>query len=100
MPHRVRDTAEDAAAPGKCLPRSSCRRAGVSALAGVAPGVVPVLARSVDDAAVGLEKPVGHLEDCEHQAAFGTPCDVAAALFAPDELAGLAFDAFGRAFLV
>src|SRR3954470_11492616 len=73
---------------------------GVSASAGVAPSLVPILAGGVDDAAVGLEELVGDLEDGEHQAAFGTPCDVTAALFAPDEFAGLAFDAFGRTFLV
>src|SRR4051794_29905537 len=72
----------------------------VSALAGVAPGFVPVLSGGIDDAAVGLEELVGDLEYREHQAAFGTPCDVTAALFAPDEFAGLAFDAFGRTFLV
>src|SRR5436305_8032585 len=42
---------------------------GRSALAGVAPGVVPVLARCVDDAAVGFEELVGDLEDREHQTA-------------------------------
>src|SRR3954453_21179392 len=97
MPHRVRDTAEDAAAAGKCLP---VEKREVSALAGVAPGLVPILAGGVNDAAVGLEELVGDLEDREHQAAFGTPCDVTAALFAPDEFAGLAFDALCRAFLV
>src|SRR3954453_14380810 len=71
-----------------------------SALAGVAPGFVPVLARGVDDAAVGLEELVGDLEDREHQPALRAPCDMAAALFAPDEFAGLAFDALCRAFLV
>src|SRR3954463_3055679 len=70
------------------------------ALSRMAPGLVPVLARGVDDASVGLEELVGDLEDREHQAAFGTPCDVTAAVFAPDEFAGLAFDAFGRTFLV
>src|SRR3954453_6421087 len=97
MPHRVRDTAEDAAAAGKCLP---VEKREVSALAGVAPGLVPILAGGVNDAAVGLEELVGDLEDREHQAAFGTPCDVTAALFAPNEFTGLAFDAFGRTFLV
>jgi hypothetical protein len=43
---------------------------------------------------------LGTLEDREHQPALRTPCDVAAALFAPDEFAGLAFDALCRAFLV
>src|SRR5258707_13703896 len=64
------------------------------------PGLVPVLARGVDDAAVGFEELVGDLEDREHQPALRTPCDMAAALFAPDEFAGLALDALGRAFLV
>src|SRR6202162_5641859 len=72
----------------------------VSALGSVTPGLVPVLARGIDDAAVGLEELVGDLEDREHQSALRTPCDVAAALLAPDEFAGLALDALGRAFLV
>src|SRR5258705_2990893 len=71
-----------------------------SALARMPPGLVPVLARGIDDAAVGFEELVGDLEDREHQPALRTPCDVAATLFAPDEFAGLAFDALGRAFLV
>src|SRR4030088_832297 len=71
-----------------------------SVLAGVAPGLVPVLARGIDDATVGLEELVGDLEDRQHQPALGTPGDVAAALLAPDEFAGLAFDALRRAFLV
>src|SRR5467141_1689983 len=64
------------------------------------PGLVPVLARGIDDAAVGFEELVGNLEDREHQPALRTPGDVAAALFAPDKFAGLALDAPGRAFLV
>src|SRR5690242_3862124 len=92
---------QDAVAPDKCPPATAVLKAASgSALAGVAPGFVPVLAGGVDDAAVGLEELVGDLEDREHQPAFGTPCDVAAALFAPDEFAGLAFDALCRAFLV
>ena len=66
----------------------------------VSPGRVPILARGVDDAAIGLEELVRHLEDREHQPALRTPGDVAAALLAPDEFAGLAFDALRRAFLV
>ena len=64
------------------------------------PGLFPVLARGIDDAAVGFEELVGDLEDREHQPALGTPGNVAAALFAPDKFAGLALDALGRAFLV
>src|SRR5438093_6482210 len=64
------------------------------------PGRVPILARGIDDAAVGLEELVRHLEDREHQPAFGTPGDMAAALLAPDEFAGLAFDALRRPLLV
>src|SRR5216684_4498851 len=64
------------------------------------PGLVPVLARGIDDAAVGLEELVGNLEDREHQPALGTPRDVAAAWLAPDEFAGLGLDALCRAFLV
>src|SRR5882757_101803 len=67
---------------------------------GMPPGLVPVLPRRVDDAAVGFEEFVGDLEDRQHQAALRTPGDMAAALLAPDEFAGLAFDALGRAFLV
>src|SRR5258708_11986468 len=63
------------------------------------PGLVPILARGIDDAAVGLEELVGDLEDCEHQPALRTPCDVAAALLAPDEFAGLALDTPSLAFL-
>src|SRR5216684_2359010 len=61
---------------------------GISA-PGVPPGLVPVLARGIDDAAVGLEELVGDLEDRKHQPALGTPRDVAAAWLAPDEFAGL-----------
>src|SRR6266481_6068700 len=64
------------------------------------PGLVPILARGIDNAAVGLEELVGDLEDCEHQPALGTPCDMTAALLAPDEFAGLGLDALRRAFLV
>src|SRR4051812_46741556 len=60
---------------------------------GVPPGFVPVLPRGVDDAAVGFEKLVGDLEDRKHQSTLRTPGDMAAALRAPDEFAGLAFDA-------
>src|SRR6266851_2230401 len=72
---------------------------GISA-PGVPPGLVPVLARGIDDAAVGLEELVGDLEDRKHQPALGTPRDVAAAWLAPDEFAGLGLDALCRAFLV
>src|SRR3981081_776425 len=81
----------------------TCRSAesqSASAFAGVTPGLVPILARGIDDAAVGLEELVGDLEDGKHQSALRTPCVCAAALLAPDELAGLAFDAFCRPFLV
>src|SRR3977135_1049348 len=81
----------------------TCRSAesqSASAFAGVTPGLVPILARGIDDAAVGLEELVGDLEDREHQSALRTPRDVPAALVAPDEFAGLAFDALRRAFLV
>src|ERR1700694_5199538 len=78
-------------------PRRSAR---VSAPGGVTPGLVPVLARGIDDTAVGLEELVGDLEDREHQPALGTPCDVAAARLAPDEFAGPGLDALGRTFFV
>src|SRR5258705_2705053 len=65
----------------------------------MSPGLVPILARGIDDAAVGFEELVGDLEDCEHQAALGTPGDMAAAGLAPDEFAGLPFDSLFRAFL-
>src|SRR2546430_13401530 len=71
-----------------------------SSLAGMSPGFVPILARGVDDAAVGLKELVRHLEDREHQPAFGTPGDMAATLLPPDEFAGLAFYALRRTFLV
>src|SRR5262252_2452687 len=73
---------------------------GLSGLAGVAPGLVPILAIGIDDAAISLEELVRDLEDREHQAAFRTPGDVAAVRLAPDELTGLAYDALGRTFLV
>src|SRR5258708_4814974 len=76
------------------------QKTNVSAPGGVTPGLVPVLARGIDDAAVGLEELVGDLEDREHQPTFRTPCDVAAARLAPDEFAGLGLDALRRAFLV
>src|SRR3954453_7876981 len=72
----------------------------VSAFAGVTPGLVPVLARGIDDATVGLEELVGELEDREHQPPLGAPCDVPAALLAPDEFASFALDALRRSFLV
>src|SRR4030088_2045413 len=77
----------------------SRKRTGL-ALSGVTPGFVPVLARGIDDTAVGLEELVGDLKDREHQPAFGTPCDVAAARLAPDEFTGLGLDTLRRAFLV
>src|SRR6266702_2135838 len=84
--------------PAPCEPVPSAKP--LSPLAGMPPGLVPVLARGIDDAAVGLEELVGDLEDREHQPALRTPGNVAAALFAPDKFAGLALDALGRAFLV
>src|SRR5450432_4352674 len=72
---------------------------GISA-PGVTPGLVPVLAGGIDDAAVGLEELVGDLEDRKHQPALGTPRDVATARLAPDEFAGPGLDALCRAFLV
>src|SRR5439155_8330519 len=71
-----------------------------SALSRMSPGCVPIFARGIDDAAVGFEELVRHLENREHQSALRAPGDVAAALLAPDEFAGLAFDALRRAFLV
>src|SRR4051812_15276305 len=62
----------------------------VSPSPGMPPRLVPVLPCGVDDAAVGFEEFVGDLEDRQHQAALRTPGDVAAALLAPDEFAGLA----------
>src|SRR5881398_1499260 len=88
---------------GRAPPCPLCARAErepLSPLARMSPGLVPVLARGIDDAAVGLEELVGHLEDREHQPAFWTPGDMAAALLAPDEFAGLAFDALRRPLLV
>src|SRR5260370_11292390 len=75
-------------------------RKRLSALGGVTAGLVPVLAGGIDDAAVGLEELVGDLENREHQPAFRTPCDVAAARLAPDKFAGPGLDALRRAFLV
>src|SRR5947209_4365040 len=101
MPHRVRETARGCRRPGQMSTGGGVYgRRQVSALAGMAPGFVPVLAGCVDDAAVGFEELVRHLEDCEHQAALRTPGDMAAALFSPDEFAGLALDALRRTFLV
>src|SRR5687768_4173435 len=71
-----------------------------SSLSGVPLGRVPILAGGVADATVGFEELVRDLEDREHQPALRTPGDMAAALLAPDEFAGLAFDALRRAFLV
>src|SRR4051812_19495243 len=71
-----------------------------SDLAGVTPGLVPILARSIDDTAIGLEKLIRDLKDREHQPALGTPCDMAAAPLAPDELTRLGLHALGRAFLI
>src|SRR5689334_18085595 len=71
-----------------------------SSLAGVTPGLIPVLAIGVDHAAVSLEELVRHLEDRKHQAALRTPGDMAAVRLAPYELAGLAFDTLRRPFLV
>ena len=81
-------------APGAVLP-PPCN---ASCFPRVAPGFVPVIAVGVADPAVGLEELVGHLEDREHQAALRAPGDMTAAGLAPDEFAGLAFDALGRAF--
>src|SRR6266550_2073986 len=68
-------------AGGRARLAPQCNAAGerVSALGSVTPGRVPVLARGVDDAAVGFEKLVGNLEDREHQPALGKQGDVAAA---------------------
>ena len=77
--------------PGRTATVSPC---------GCGPRRVPIVAGGVDDAPVGLEELVRHLEDREHQPAFGAPGDMAAAFFPPDEFAGLAFDALRRAFLV
>src|ERR1700730_2467369 len=73
---------------------------GSSDLAGVTPGLVPVLARGIDDAAVGLEELVGNLKDRQHQPAFGTPCDMTATRFAPDKFARPRLDSLGPARLV
>src|SRR5258708_36102255 len=78
---------------------NSIEKTNVSAPGGVTPGLVPVLARGIDDAAVGLEELVGDLEDREHQPTFRTPCDVAAARLAPDEFARPGLDALRRALL-
>src|SRR5258706_2249574 len=57
----------------------------------VAPGLLPVAAEEVRDAAVALEELVRHLEHGEENAALGPrPGFVPAAGRAPDELAGLA----------
>src|SRR5438045_7726418 len=71
----------------------------LSGLFGVPPGYVPVLARGIDDAAVGLEEFVGNLEDRKHQPAFRTQGDVAADLLSTDEFAGLAFSVLSGAML-
>src|ERR1700704_6024687 len=71
-----------------------------SAPARMAPGLVPVLPRGIDNAAVSLEELVGHLEDRKDQRAIGTPGNMAAAGLAPDELTGLAFHVLCRTFLV
>src|ERR1700730_17552677 len=52
-----------------------------------APNLCPVAARDVGHAAVAFEEFVGHLEDREHQSALRAPGRVAAASWAPDEIA-------------
>src|ERR1700690_1496017 len=59
-------------APPRGLP--SCGYSPGTGLAGMSPGLVPVLARGIDDAAVGFEELVGDLKDRKHQPALGTPC--------------------------
>src|SRR3984885_6601112 len=86
--------------PGRDGRYSDAGSEDVSALAGVTPGLVPVFAVGVDDAAVGLEELVGDLEDREHQPALGTPGNVGPAGLAPDVFAGSGFDALRGAFLV
>src|SRR2546421_3853557 len=57
-----------------------------------APGLLPVPAEEIGDAAVGLEELVGRLEDGEEKPALRSgPRLMAAARGAPDELAGAAF---------
>src|SRR6185503_1150917 len=73
---------------------------GRSALAGVAPDLIPQLAGGIGHASVGLIELVRHLEDRQHQPALGAPGDVAAARLTPDEFARSAGDAGRRAFLV
>src|SRR5882757_2043678 len=80
--------------------RPSPGRRASSGLPRMPPGLIPILARGVDHAAVGLEELVRHLEDRKHQAALRTPGDMAAAGLAPDEFAGAATHARGRALLV
>src|SRR3954471_13028811 len=71
--------------------RCRCARSG----RGSAPGLLPVAAEEIGDAAFGREELVGCLEDGEEQAALrACPGLMAAARRTPDELAGAAF-AFG-----
>src|SRR3954454_19319965 len=71
-----------------------------TALTGMAPALVPVLARGVHDPSVGLEELVRHLKDRQHQPALRAPCDMTAPGLAPDEFTGLRLDALCRSFLV
>src|SRR4051795_984721 len=82
--------------------RMSLRSCGLrgSPLAGMTPDLLPVATVLVGDAAVAVEELVRDLEHCDHDAALGRPGDMAAAWFAPHELAGADRQAFGRAFLV
>src|SRR5260370_5109081 len=73
----------------KKLPAWRRKPALASALGGVSPGLVPVLARGIDDAAIGLEELVGDLEDREHKPALRTPSDAAAPRLPPAQPAAL-----------
>src|SRR2546423_298131 len=67
---------------------------------GMPPRLVPILTGGIDDAAVGFEELVRHLEDRQDQGALRAPGGMAAARLAPDEFAGLAGDPLGRAVVV
>src|SRR4051812_36316349 len=71
-----------------------------SLLQRMAPDAFPVLAAEIGDAAVALVEFVRDLEHREHQPALGRPGDMAAALLAPDEFAGLDLEPRRRPLLV
>src|SRR4051794_916053 len=66
----------------------------------MSPCLIPVLPRGIDDAAVGFEELVGHLEHREDQRALRAPRGMAAAGLAPDEFARRSRHARDWTFLV